>query len=106
VGTIGVENAKRYGYMVANLSLFETLVEHLFYHTMLVYVDGRIAAGSTQINAIREFIDHNQVDLATIDLMSIKKTITRRRKRMVQNSSAVKSIRTSVPFGPVGQHVG
>jgi hypothetical protein len=98
-GCIGVQNAKRYGHLVANLSIFETLVEHLFYHTMLVYVDGRIAAGSTQNNAIREFLEQHHVDLATIDIMSVKKTITRRRKRITINSTGGKMFRTSVPFG-------
>jgi hypothetical protein len=81
---ISIRMMEAHGYDVScvSMSRFEKLVEHLFYHMMLVYVDTEQDNGTTQNNAIRKFLDRYSVDLATVEFDSIKKTIIRRRARV------------------------
>lgn len=82
LGYIPVRNSVHQGYHVHRLALFEDLVEHLFYHMLLAYVDAKGEEGMTQNEAIRMFCAKHNIGLERMDEGSIKKNVIRRRKRM------------------------
>lgn len=82
VARLGMRQYQYQGACVVSSARFEQLVEHLFFHLMLQHVDGQLQLGRGQNESIRNFLDQYQVDLATVEFDSIKKTIIRRRKRM------------------------
>lgn len=82
VANITVRRMKDDGHMVHRLSHFEDLVEHMFYHMLLMYVDTQGDEGVEQNTAIRRFMELHGIDGHGIELDSLKKTVIRRRKRM------------------------
>lgn len=80
-GYMTVRHRKDHGSHVMTPAQFEVLIEHLFYHLLLSYVDQRIAMGGEQNASIREFLEVYEVDTHGLDPMSLKKTIIRRRQR-------------------------
>jgi hypothetical protein len=74
-----------HGFNVQSYARFEFAVEHLFYHTMLIYVDAQQAEGVAQNEAIRRFLADHNVGLDTIQFDTLKKTIIRRRKRLTEH---------------------
>lgn len=81
-GLMSLRSGERYGYLVASLSRFESLVEHLFHHMLLVHVDACMTMGDTQNNAIRTFLDRYNIDTQGIEFDSLKRTVSRRRSKM------------------------
>lgn len=82
VGIVPLRTVKDHGFHIHRASHFEDLVEHLFYHMLMVYIDAKTDDGITQNEAIRMFLDRHNIGLGDMDEASLKKSVIRRRKKM------------------------
>lgn len=97
VGMIGMAWAEKHGKEPAHLAAFEAQVEHLFYHSLLTWVDVQMEHGMGQNEAIRTWLDKLDVPLDHLQFDSVKKTVIRRRARLHQVRSSRKCCAENVP---------